>query len=148
MTLHGLLHDKDADYESDQVAEVSKVTNTLVVGAKNKPRIPNKHRRPRPCRSTKAKSVGPVRRHNDQPEEWLIPQKNSDDDDDGYASEPAEGPGIQTHINTMEPKPGVNFNNRERDSTFGPEPLSPPPYFEDTLGMTREGAASHDIKDS
>ena len=76
---------------------------------------------------------------------------HSDDDDDGYASEPAEGPGIQTHINTMEPKPGVNFNNPQRDSTFGPEPASP--YFEDTLKLptgclSRDGATSHDIKDS
>ena len=48
MTLHNLLNDIDADYESDCVAEVSKVTNTLIVTNKNKPREPStRHKRRR-----------------------------------------------------------------------------------------------------
>lgn len=48
MTLHNLLNDIDADYESDCVAEVSKVTNTLIVTNKNKPHEPStRHKRRR-----------------------------------------------------------------------------------------------------
>lgn len=48
MTLHNLLNDIDADYESDCVAEASKVTNTLIVTNKNKPREPpTRHKRRR-----------------------------------------------------------------------------------------------------
>ena len=48
MTLRNLLNDIDADYESDCVAEASKVTNTLIVTNKNKPREPpTRHKRRR-----------------------------------------------------------------------------------------------------
>ena len=94
-SLRSLLKDGDGEYESDMVAEISKLTNTLITTSKNRPRKPNgKHRKPRPSKHGKAKSVGPVRRHNYNPSlDQLIPRKTLEDDD-GYASEPADGPGI------------------------------------------------------